>query len=68
MKNLEQTRQRLKRRGITYEAIATEVRRLHPERTCSIWMVSHVLRGRARSRFVSAAIRSLLTAAKEHAA
>lgn len=60
MRNLDQTRRRLKKHRITYVRIVEEVRRLYPDRTCSIWMVSHVLRGRARSRYVWAGIDAVL--------
>jgi hypothetical protein len=51
----------LKQRGITHERVAREVKRLFPDRTCTKYMVGHVLNGRATSAYVSVAIEKLLS-------
>lgn len=53
MSTLTQLKRRLKRHGITQDRVATEAK---VTRT----MVNHVLNGRAKSRFVTAAINRLL--------
>lgn len=64
-RTLAQTKGELKKRGLTYDRVAIEVRRLFPDRTCSRQMVTHVLAGRAKSVYVNVAIERLLE--KAHA-
>lgn len=59
-RTLTQTKSELKKRGLTYDRVVVEVRRLFPDRTCSRQMVAHVLAGRAKSVYVNVAIERLL--------
>lgn len=59
-RTLAARKRELKRRGITHDRVAREVVRLFPDRTCSKYMVGHVLNDRARSSYVTAAIEHLL--------